>query len=335
MTIVLPFQIVIILMRKLFPDYLIITLKGLAMGAADVVPGVSGGTIAFISGIYQELIDSINNVNLSVLKTLKKDGLKPAWQQVNGAFLLALLSGIFISVLTFSKIITHLLDAHPILVWSFFFGLIIASVVLIWKETSNWKLVDTLALVAGIVLSYYITIARPVSSPDSYWYLFLSGFIAIIAMILPGISGAFILLLMGSYETVIGTINKFREGIVSFDMEILGQALLKLSVFAIGAIIGLKSFSKILHWMFATHKNTTLTLLIGFMAGSLNKVWPWKQVLETRINSHGEVVPFLEKSILPQNFEGNPQVIEAVIMGVIGFVVIFGMEKLASNLGKN
>lgn len=324
-----------ITMRKLFPDYLIITLKGLAMGAADVVPGVSGGTIAFISGIYQELIDSINNVDISVLKTLKKDGLKAAWQQVNGGFLLALLTGIFISVLTFSKIITQLLASHPILVWSFFFGLIIASIVLIWKETSNWKLVDILALVVGIILSYYITIARPVSSPDSYWYLFLSGFIAIIAMILPGISGAFILLLMGSYETVIGTINKFREGIVKFDMAVLGEALMKLSVFALGAIIGLKSFSKILHWMFEKHKNTTLALLIGFMTGSLNKVWPWKQVLETRSNSHGEVVPFLEKSIMPQNFEGNPQVMTAIILAIVGFVVIFGMEKMASKLGKN
>ena len=154
-------------------------------------------------------------------------------------------------------------------------------------------------------------------------------------MILPGISGAFILLLMGSYETVIGTINKFREGIVKFDMAILGDAMLKLSVFALGAIIGLKSFSKILHWMFEKHKNTTLALLIGFMAGSLNKVWPWKQVLETRINTHGEVVPFIENSILPQNFEGNPQVMTAIILAIVGFFVIFGMEKMASKLGKN
>lgn len=322
-------------MRKLFPDYLIITLKGLAMGAADVVPGVSGGTIAFISGIYQELIDSINNVNLSVLKTLKKEGLKAAWQQVNGSFLLTLLTGIGISILTFSKVITHLLETQPILVWSFFFGLIIASIALIWKETSNWKMVDILALIIGIALSYYITIARPVSSPDSYWYLFLSGFIAIIAMILPGISGAFILLLMGSYETVIGTINQFRDGLVNFNTEVLGQAILKLGVFAIGAIIGLKSFSKVLHWMFEKHKNTTLALLIGFMAGSLNKVWPWKQVLETRINSHGEVVPYIDKSILPQNFDGQPQILTAITLAIIGFIVIFGMEKLAAKLGKN
>ena len=321
-------------MRKLFPDYLIITLKGLAMGAADVVPGVSGGTIAFISGIYKELIDSINNVNLSALKTLKKDGLKAAWEQVNGSFLLALVIGIGISVLTFSKVITHLLDTQPILVWSFFFGLIIASITLIWKEITHWKLVDILFLLIGITVSYYITIARPVSSPDSYWYLFLSGFIAIIAMILPGISGAFILLLMGSYETVIGTINTFREGLTTANSEILISALLKLGVFAVGAIIGLKSFSKILHWMFEHHKNTTLTLLIGFMMGSLNKVWPWKQVLETRINSHGEVVPYIDRSILPQNFEGEPQITIAIILAIFGFVLIFGMEKIASKLGK-
>ena len=322
-------------MRKLFPDYLIITLKGLAMGAADVVPGVSGGTIAFISGIYQELIDSINNVNISVLKTLKNEGLKAAWKQVNGSFLLALLSGIGISILTFSKVITHLLETQPILVWSFFFGLIIASITLIWKEITSWKLVDILFLLIGIIVSYYITIARPVSSPDSYWYLFLSGFIAIIAMILPGISGAFILLLMGSYETVIGTINTFREGLTTANSEILTQALLKLGVFALGCIIGLKSFSKILHWMFEHHKNTTLTLLIGFMVGSLNKVWPWKQVLETRINSHGEVVPYIDKSILPQNFEGDPKITMAIVLAILGFVLIFGMEKLASKLGRN
>jgi putative membrane protein len=322
-------------MRKLVPDYLIITLKGIAMGAADVVPGVSGGTIAFISGIYQELIDSINNIDLSLLKTIKKEGIKAAWKQANASFLLALIIGIGISILTFSKIITHLLATQPILVWSFFFGLIIASILLIWKQISNWKPVTIVTLLIGIVLTYYITIARPVSSPDSYPYLFLSGFVAIIAMILPGISGAFILLLMGSYETVIGTINQFREGFTQLNGEILLNALTKLGVFAIGAIIGLKTFSKILHWMFDHHKNTTLALLVGFMIGSLNKVWPWKKVLETRINSHGETVPFLEKSILPQDFSGDAQVITSIILAVFGFLVIYGMEKIASRLGKN
>jgi putative membrane protein len=322
-------------MRKIFPDYLIITLKGIAMGAADVVPGVSGGTIAFISGIYQELIDSINGINLSLLKTLKKEGLKATWKQANASFLFSLIIGIGISVLTFSKIITHLLTSEPIMVWSFFFGLIIASILLIWKQITKWETVSIVALILGVILTYYITIARPVSSPDSYPYLFLSGFIAIIAMILPGISGAFILLLMGSYETVIGTINQFREGITQMNMQLLSTAMMKLGVFAMGAIIGLKSFSKILHWMFERHKNTTLALLIGFMIGSLNKVWPWKEVLETRTNSHGETVPFLEKSILPQDFNGDAQVLTSILLAFFGFLLIYGMEKIATRIAKN
>lgn len=305
------------------------------MGAADVVPGVSGGTIAFISGIYQELIDSINKIDLKTILSVRKNGIKATWAALNGNFLLALISGIFISILTFSKVITFLLDNHPILVWSFFFGLVLASILLIWKQITHWKYYSLFALLLGTFVSYYITIAKPVASPDSLPYLFLSGFVAIIAMILPGVSGAFILLLMGSYQTVIGTINQFREGIASFNMEILGQAMIKLMTFAVGAILGLKLFSKILHWMFAHHKNTTLAVLIGFMIGSLNKIWPWKQVLETRLNSHGELVPFLEKSVLPQHFEGNPQIIGAIVMVSSGFILIVGLEKIAAKLGKN
>lgn len=304
------------------------------MGAADVVPGVSGGTIAFISGIYQELIDSIDKINLGTLKTLKTSGIKATWASINGNFLLALVTGIGISVLTFSKIITHLLETQPILVWSFFFGLVIASIVFIWKEVSHWKTKSILALLIGTILSYYITIAEPTQSPESYPYLFLSGFLAIIAMILPGISGAFILLLMGSYTTVIGTINQLREGLTQMNFEILSQAIIKLIVFALGAILGLKLFSRALIWMFAHHKNTTLALLIGFMVGSLNKIWPWKTVLETRVNSHGEIVPFIEKSILPQHFDGDAKIIGAIIMSVLGFLLIFGLEKLALKLGK-
>ena len=322
-------------MRKLFPDYILIFLKGIAMGAADVVPGVSGGTIAFISGIYQELINSINRINLDVFKNLKKNGLKATWASINGNFLLALVCGIGVSVLTFSKIIMHLLETQPILVWSFFFGLVLASIVFIWKEITHWTPKSIISLLIGILLSYYITIAEPAHSPDSYWFLFLSGFIAIIAMILPGVSGAFILLLMGSYQTVIGTINQLREGITQMNFEILGDALLKLGTIALGALLGLKLFSRVLTWMFAHHKSTTLALLIGFMIGSLNKIWPWKEVLKTRINSHGETVPFLEKSILPTDFSGEPKIFLAVIMLLIGFFLIFGLEKFATRLGKN
>lgn len=305
------------------------------MGAADVVPGVSGGTIAFISGIYQELIDSINKIDVKTILSVRKNGIKATWAALNGNFLLALISGIFISILTFSKVIIYLLENHTILVWAFFFGLVVASILLVWKQITRWKPYAILALLLGTFISYYITIAKPIASPDSLPYLFLSGFTAIIAMILPGISGAFILLLMGSYQTVIGTINQFRDGILSLNFDLLGQAIIKLVTFAIGAIVGIKVFSKVLHWMFAHHKNTTLAVLIGFMIGSLNKIWPWKQVLETRLNSHGEMVPFLEKSISPQHFEGNPQIIWATIMMIFGFILIVGLEKIAAKLGKN
>ncbi len=304
------------------------------MGAADVVPGVSGGTIAFISGIYQELIDTINKVDFSFFASWKKHGFKIAWQQINGSFLLALLSGIFISILTFSKIITHLLATQPIMVWSFFFGLVIASIFFVGKQIDKFSIGSISFFLLGTVLSYYITIAEPVASPDSYFYLFLSGFIAIIAMILPGISGAFILLLMGSYAVVIGTINHFREGILSLNFQVIFQAVLKLGTFAIGAIMGLKLFSKVLHWMFDNHRNSTLALLTGFMLGSLNKVWPWKEVISTRIDSHGVEVPFMEKSILPNAFDGDNQLLVAILLMIAGFLTIFIVEKVGAKFSK-
>ncbi len=304
------------------------------MGAADVVPGVSGGTIAFISGIYQELIDTINKVDFSFFASWKKHGFKIAWQQINGSFLLALLSGIAISILTFSKIITHLLATEPIMVWSFFFGLVIASIFFVGKQIDKFSIGSISFFLLGTALSYYITIAEPVASPDSYPYLFLSGFIAIIAMILPGISGAFILLLMGSYAVVIGTINHFREGILSLNFQVIFQAVLKLGTFAIGAILGLKLFSKVLHWMFDNHRNSTLALLTGFMLGSLNKVWPWKEVISTRIDSHGVEVPFMEKSILPTAFNGDNQLLVAILLMIAGFLTIFIVEKVGAKFSK-
>lgn len=321
-------------MRKLFPDYVLISLKGMAMGAADVVPGVSGGTIAFISGIYQELLASINKVDFSFFSSWKKNGFKIAWQQINGSFLVALVLGIGISILSLSKLITHLLKTEPLLVWAFFFGLVVASILFVGKQITQWKITSLLSLLAGVIIAYYITIAEPTSSPDSYGYLFLSGVVGIIAMILPGVSGAFILLLMGSYETIMNTINTFRTGLFTFDWELLWPTLTKLITFALGALLGLKLFSKILTWMFDRYRNVTLALLTGFMLGSLNKIWPWKEVISTRINSHGETVPFMEKSIFPQQFDGDPQYLGVMLLMVVGFLVIFILEKAATKLSR-
>ncbi len=315
--------------QRNFLQYLIVTAKGLAMGVADVVPGVSGGTIAFISGIYEELIETIHNIDLGFFKIWKKEGFLKAWKHYNLSFLLALFSGVFISIISLAKLITWLLDVYPIMVWSFFFGLVIASIVFVGKQITNWRLAVIGALLVASVLSYLITIADPIGSPESTWFLFLAGFIAIIAMILPGISGAFILLLMGAYTAVIGIVTQLGEGMTTLNSSLFLSALGKLLIFGLGAIIGLKMFSRVLNWMFKHHKNLILAVLTGFMVGALNKIWPWKEVLQYRMNHAGENIPFIERSILPQNYEGNPQILYAIFFAIIGFLTIFLLEKLA------
>ncbi len=311
-------------------QYLIITAKGLAMGAADVVPGVSGGTIAFISGIYEELIETINKLDFKFFKIWKKEGFLSAWRCYNLGFLTSLLIGIAISILSLSKIITLLLMNQPILVWSFFFGLVIASILFIGKQITNWSISIWFALIIAFGLSYYITLAEPIGSPESTWFLFLSGFIAIIAMILPGISGAFILLLLGAYQSVIGTITDLSEGVTKMNWELFSQAFIKLFVFGLGAIVGIKVFSKALNWMFKYHKNLILSILTGFMIGALNKIWPWKEVIQYRTNHHGEKIPFIEKSILPNHYFEDPQLLYAFIFMALGFLSIFILERISS-----
>jgi putative membrane protein len=225
--------------------------------------------------------------------------------------------------------IIYLLDNEPVLLWSFFFGLIISSILFIGKQISMWNARVVVALILGVIVSYYITIAEPASSPDSNIYVFFSGFIAIIAMILPGISGAFILLLMGSYPTIIGAISNLSEGVTSANTELIIQSSSMLGIFAVGAVLGLLTFSRILAWMFKNYHNTTLAVLTGFMIGSLNKVWPWKETLSTRVNSHGEEVPFLQKSILPWNFDGDSQMLMVFVLAIFGFAVIYLLEKFS------
>ncbi len=310
-------------------QYGLITLKGLAMGAADVVPGVSGGTIAFIAGIYEELIETIDKLDLGIFKVWKNEGFSKVADTYNLKFLGALFLGIVISILSLAKLITYLLEYHPLLLWGFFFGLIVASIVYIGNQITNYSLGVFIAGIIGIAVSYYITIAEPLSTNASYWFLFLSGFVAIIAMILPGISGSFILLLLGSYSIVLGTVRNFIESIINLDWPALKDSLIKLSLFIVGCVIGLKAFSKVLTYLFKNFQNLTLALLTGFMIGALNKVWPWKEIISYRTNSHGNEVPLLEKSILPQNYDGEPQVILVIVLMVIGFLTIFLLERFA------
>ncbi len=304
-------------MKRSIKDYAVISLKGMAMGAADVVPGVSGGTIAFISGIYEELLRTISNVNLSVLKTLKQEGVKATWEKINANFLLALFIGIAISVVSLAKGISFLLATKPILVWAFFFGLVLASIIYVGKQITKWRFQEITVLTIACLVAYYITIVKPMVSDDaSFLFLFLAGMLAICAMILPGISGAFILVLLGAYETILNAVHDKNLQIIT--------------IVGLGCVIGLLSFSRILKYLFENYKNITLAGLTGFIIGSLNKIWPWKETLTTRINSKGLTVPVLQNSILPNNYQGDAELLWAVVLAVFGFLLILGMEKLAS-----
>lgn len=329
-------------------DYLVITAKGMAMGAADVVPGVSGGTIALIAGIYKELIDTLTSLNFSVLTTLKKDGIVATFNQVNGKFLVALLGGIAISILSLAKVFHYLINNEPVLVWAFFFGLIVASVWLIGNRIPKWNVGTITALIIGAIISFSVTVISPAQGPDTIWYLFLSGALAFVAMILPGISGSFILLLLGAYHLILGKVSALIDGIKDMDFTIILSNGISLGVFAIGGAIGLLSFSRLLKWMFEKYENTTLAVLTGFLIGSLNKVWPWKETQEVFVKHAGEanekIIPIVESNVLPNEYvnpviengqiidqiSADPQTMMSLVLFVIGFLIIFVLERVSA-----
>lgn len=304
---------------------IILALKGMAMGAADVVPGVSGGTIAFITGIYEELLSSIKSINLKTVQVLFKEGIKPFWKAINGNFLVTLFLGIGISVVSLAKVLENLLNNYPELIWSFFFGLIVASAIYVAKQIKTWNVGVVVAMLAGIVAAYFITVITPAETTNAWWFLILSGAIAICAMILPGISGSFILLLLGKYAYVLSAVS-------NFDIQVI-------ALVGIGAIIGLLSFANVLSWLLKKFYNITIAVLSGFMIGSLNKVWPWKQTVQTYIDRHGDVKPLLQENVLPTNYTeltGNESfLISGLIVAVVGFSLIFVIEGIASKVGKS
>lgn len=291
--------------------YSLLVLKGMGMGAADVVPGVSGGTIAFIVGIYEELINSIKSINTANLRLLFKGQIAAFWRGINANFLLSIVLGIGISVFSLAKIITYLLVNQPILVWSFFFGLVLASTWFVAKEISRWEVKTAISFVVGALLAYYITVATPAETPTHPLFIFLCGAIAICAMILPGISGSFILVLLGKYFYIMDAVKTLRISVIL--------------VFLAGAAIGITAFSRVLSYALRRFHDATIALLSGFMLGSLNKVWPWKETIETYTDSHGVVKPLVEQNIAP-----NTQIIEAVGLMVVGFVLVYALEKLSS-----
>ncbi len=305
---------------RTFKEYLLLYGKGVAMGAADVVPGVSGGTIAFISGIYEELIHSIKESGNAAKVYLLKGKFKAFYEAINGNFLVALFAGIATSILLLANVVLYLLENKPVPLWSFFFGLIIASSVIVWRKITAFTFGVILMFVIGVGIAYFVTIAAPAETPTSYWFIFLSGAIAICAMILPGISGSFILLLMGKYEFILSAVKSMKVGIIL--------------TFLAGCIIGVSSFSHLLDWLLRRYHNMAVALLSGFMIGSLNKVWPWKQVIETFTDSHGKIKPLVEHNIGPNAYHeitGNqPEVVLAITMAVVGFCLVYFLELIGN-----
>lgn len=296
-----------------------IFLRGLAMGAADIVPGVSGGTIAFITGIYQRLLNSIQSFHPRLFRVFKEQGIAAVWQQIDGTFIVYLLSGIFVSILSLVRVMSFLLTEYPSFLWAFFFGLILSACYIVGRQVSDWKPLNIFILIVGSAVALFISLATPTQVEPTLWLVFFAGSIAICAMILPGISGSFILLLMGMYTFII-------EAVKSFEFVVLG-------VFAVGCILGLLMFARVLNYLLLSKKDQTLALLIGFMLGSLNTLWPWKHTLTFRTNSKGESVPFIQDNVLPATYQQltgtNAEVVWVVGLVLAGIGMVLLVDKLA------
>lgn len=301
-------------------DYLKLFLKGVAMGGADVIPGVSGGTIAFITGIYETLLNSIKSFDGEAVRLLAGFKIAALWRHVNGSFLLTLLSGILLSIITLARVIHFLLEHYPIQLWSFFFGLIVISAISVAREIYKWSAGTIISGLVGVVVAYLVTEASPGETPTALWFIFISGAVAICAMILPGISGSFILLIMGKYTYILQAVND--------------RNFMVIIVFAIGCVVGILSFARVISWLLQNYHNLAVALLAGFMIGSLNEIWPWKVVVSTRVNSSGEEVPFLTKNVWPAVYEqvvGQPSLVwQAMLFAFLGIAIVVVLERLAA-----
>jgi putative membrane protein len=301
---------------------LILFLKGMAMGAADVIPGVSGGTIAFISGIYERLISALSAIDPSLISLLRKEGFAAVWKKVDGFFLLVLLSGIATSILSLAKGVTYLLDHHPIPIWSFFFGLIIASVLVVQRQIKVNQWMNLVPFAIGIAFAWWITMLAPSQSTNSLWFIFFSGAIAICAMILPGISGSFILVIMGKYQYILESLHELRYEVIF--------------VFIAGCTIGLLSFVRLVKWLFAKYHDISIALLGGFMIGSLNKVWPWKITMES-LQIDEKLIPSVQRNVSPFAYEsitGLPsELFLSLASAGIGLFLILVLEYVGNRRG--
>lgn len=306
-------------------DYLMLALKGSAMGAADVIPGVSGGTIAFMTGIFEELVGSINSFDSTAVRLLFTGKIKEFWKHINGSFLMAVGSGILLSVITLAKVMLYLLNNHPIETWAFFFGLIVASSIFILRGVKGWDLLSVLFTIFGIILGVTVCTLSPTETPNDLWFIFLSGAIAICAMILPGISGSFILLILGKYEYIMESISRLTAGDMATALPVIG-------VFGMGAATGIISFSKFLHWLLGKFHKQTLLLMAGFIIGSLVKVWPWSNIEAIKASQFPHI-PEKALVLIPAELV-DMHYVGAIIFAFIGFFLVSGVEIMGKILGK-
>lgn len=307
-------------------DYAILTAKGMAMGASDVVPGVSGGTMAFILGIYEELIDSIRTVGQpDFLQTVFKFRIKEIFEKLNWEFLLAVALGIFIAIFSLAGILESLLENQPVYLWSFFFGLVIASIITVSKRVSQWNPSSIVGLLLGAIGAYLLVGLIPSETPNTWWFLIFSGMIAICAMILPGISGSFILVLLGKYEFILNAVTE--------------RDIVSLGLVAIGAGVGIVTVAQLLGWLFKKYHDVTVAVLIGLMIGSLRKIWPWKNDVAFLLDSNGDQlirdghpVAIEQANYLPSFVqEGSTEIIVAFVLALVGFGVVVLLERLANS----
>lgn len=303
-----------------------IILKGMAMGIAEAIPGVSGGTIAFITGIYERLLSAIGNIlGPKVVGRLRKEGLTAAFQEADGGFILQLGIGMVLGLGIAVFSITELLEAYPPVVWAFFFGLIISSAIYVARQIDKWSPVSILLLLVGTAVAYFLTTINPMAGSTNLLFVFLAGVIAISALILPGISGSFILLLLGMYTVVFQAVRGLASGSI--------DNLIIVGIFGLGCLIGLALFSRVLSYTFKTFPNQTLALLTGFMLGSLNKLWPWREVTQTRLNSSGNEVPFLDRPVSPSTYEAvtneSSFLVAAIAALVFGLIIVFVLDRFA------
>ncbi|GAB5561722.1 MAG: DUF368 domain-containing protein [Synoicihabitans sp.] len=295
-----------------FLSHLRIAFVGFLMGCADVVPGVSGGTIAFICGIYERLLNGIKTFDVSAIRLIFKGDFKAVWGHIPFPFFIALGTGLITAILTLAKLLEHLMTHHPVELWSFFFGLVLGSIVLLGRKTWQWKPTDWAVFFGFGLGTFFLVGMQSLQTPDGLPWVFLAGAIAICAMILPGISGSYLLVIMGKYSVVIEAVND--------------RDLVTIGVFCAGIGTGILSFVRVVSWLLRTYRHATLIALTGVMAGALRTLWPWKETLTTRFNSDGQIVPLTQTNVLPG---ADANWLIALGLAVVGSIAVMAIERLA------